>query len=290
MQGAADAVFAWLHAFSMPVLVGLLAAFGLLVLGFGIVTSTVANLVMFHGFVLTLRGDVVQRRYGLITTRAKSLPLRRVQRVLLEQAWLRRLFHLAVVRADSAGSSMDPSAEAKGGWDVVLPLASLSRAVDVLRVLLPGLRVEGLDWRRVSSRVVLRVFLKGALLVASALAVGLPLLGLPALLALTGLPLAWLLGYFTYVNLGFAQEDQHIAFRWGLLGRYYGFVPTRKIQSVILRAGPLQRALGLATLTVYVAGGSPTSLADLPRADAEQLRGLLARAAARAAAAEWRAA
>jgi len=64
-------------------------------------------------------------------------------------------------------------------------------------------------------------------------------------------------------------------------------VPTRRIQSVLLTAGPLQRLLGLATITVHVAGGSPTSLADLPRGDAEHLRARLASEAAVAARHEW---
>ena len=62
------------------------------------------------------------------------------------------------------------------------------------------------------------------------------------------------------------------------------FVPVRKVQGVVVRATPLDRILGLASLTVYVAGGSPSSLTNLP---VEAARTLVERLARRAAAADF---
>ena len=39
----------------------------------------------------------------------------------------------------------------------------------------------------------------------------------------------------------------------------------------MLRAGPVERLFGLAHVTVFVAGGSPTTLGNLPRDEAETL-------------------
>ena len=58
-------------------------------------------------------------------------------------------------------------------------------------------------------------------------------------------------------------------------------MPLRKVQGAVLRAGPVERMLGLAHLTVYVAGGSPTTLGNLPRDEAERLKLEVAQVAAR---------
>ena len=71
---------------------------------------------------------------------------------------------------------------------------------------------------------------------------------------------------------GLSRVEGHVGMRWGIIGRYRSLVPYRKVQAVALRAGPIERILGLATLTVYVAGGSPTVMANLPRDEAAELQ------------------
>ena len=94
-------------------------------------------------------------------------------------------------------------------------------------------------------------------------------------------PFAWLVGVLAYQNLAYAEIPGHVAFRWGIVGRYRAYIPLRKVQAVVLRAGPVERVLGLAALTVYVAGGSPTTLNNLPRDEAERVEREVAREAAR---------
>ena len=271
----------WMGGFSPPIIAILVATLLFMVLMAGWAISVGASLVMFHGFTLVLRGDVLQRRYGLLTTRAASLPRRKVQRVLLEQSLLRRLLRLIVVKADSAGSGMNEKEEVKTGRDIIVPLTSLARGEALVPILLPGMEPWTLMWRRVSPRVVLRIFMKGVILTALLLGLGIPTIGLPALAALAVLPVAWMIGFLSYQNLAYSRIEGHVAMRWGIIGRYRSLVPYRKVQAVALRAGPIERMLGLATLTVYVAGGSPTVMANLPRDEAEQLeRDLSAEAAA----------
>ena len=59
------------------------------------------------------------------------------------------------------------------------------------------------------------------------------------------------------------------------------------VQAVVVRQSPIGLLLGLADLTVYVAGGSPTRLPDLTLRDARALCHELSARAARAAAADW---
>lgn len=277
----------WLGRFPPHVVVAILVGVLFVVMAFGVGTAVLGNLVTFHGFALTLRGDVLQRRYGLLTTRQKTLPRARVQRVTYEQTWLRRLLGCGVVKADSAGGSRTEGEDTVGGWDVVVPLARDAAAHALLPALLPGLEHEAFGWRRGSQRLVLRMAAQGAILAAAASAALWPANGAVALGALALLPLWALLGALVWRNLGFALGVDFLALRHGVLGRTTAWLPLGKVQAVVVRQGPLEQALGLASLTVFVAGGSPTRIPDLLLADARALAHGIAERAGVAAAATW---
>ena len=287
MAGAAQDARQWLAQFSPLVLGGILLGLLFVVMTFGVVTSTLGNLVQFHGFTLLLRGDVLQRRFGLLTTRQKTLPRTRIQRVTLEQPWLRRLLGVAVVKADSAGGSRSDGEDITSGWDVVVPLAKLEPAHALLPALLPGLEREAFAWGRGSPRLIVRTALQGVVLAAVAIAGLWPQTGSVSLLALLLVPLWALLGVLVWRNLGFGLGAGFLALQHGVLGRTIAYVPTAKVQAVVVRKGPLAQLLGLAELTVYVAGGSPTRLPDLTAGDARALAATIAARAADAARADW---
>lgn len=260
------------------VLVGLAALSLVVILGW--VVSIAAAFLLFHGFTLVRRGEVFQRRYGLLTTRVRSLPKRKIQRVLMEQSLVRRIFRLVIVRADSAGSGRNQKEELKGGLDVVAPMTKLATGRLLVPHLLPGMNPHGLMWNRVSSKVVTRLFAEGCVLAVIAFSVAFPFLGLIALVALMW-PIVMLgTGILIYHNLGYSHVTGHFAMRWGVLGRYRAFIPLHKVQAVALRAGPWDRMFGLARLVVYVAGAAPTTLQHLTRADAGRLQHDLALTAA----------
>jgi membrane protein YdbS with pleckstrin-like domain len=210
-----------------------------------------------------------------------------VQRVTLSSTWLQRPFGLCSVRADSASSGTSVAEDQKGGWDLVVPLADRARAEAVLPVLLPGADARAVPWRRVSHLLAARIALEAAVLAALSIALMYWWLGPASLLVLLLVPVAWLLGQLIWHNFAWAVGPGFVALRRGILGRYQAFIPLAKVQSVILLAGPVDRLFGLAQLVVHVAGGSPTALHNLTRADAEGLRALVADAAVAAARREW---
>lgn len=280
--GAGSTVIDWilsLNSSLVPLVLGMLL-FLFLVAGW--VLAVIASFVKFHDFTLTLRDDVLQRRFGLITTRAQNLPRRRIQRVLLEQSLVRRILGLVVVRADSAGSGMDPNEEARSGRDIIAPTTQRRLGESLVPWLLENLEVEDLEYNRVSTRLVVRGFVGGAVSGLILTAATWAWLGLGAIVFSLVVPLwAGLLAWLAYQNFGYRELEDHVALRWGIFGRYRSFVPFTKVQAARLESGPLDRAFGLASLVVYVAGGSPTRLDYLPREEAERLeRDIASRAAA----------
>lgn len=247
----------------------------------GWIVSVATSFLLYHRFVLTQRGDVFQRRYGLLTTRVRSLPRRKIQRVLVEQPWLRRLLEVAVVRADSAGAASDQKDErSAGGPNVVMPLSQPRKIAPLLPLLLPGLERENPTWQRAPRSVVLRCTISGGVNAGALIALVWYWLGPWALMALLLVPIGWIEGVLLLQNLGFAIGQDHVVLRYGSLGRYQAFVPLRKVQGVTLFASPIDRMLGLAQLTVWVAGGSPSTMRDLPIGYAKRTKELIARRAA----------
>ncbi|MCC7397263.1 MAG: PH domain-containing protein [Planctomycetes bacterium] len=287
LRGAAGSFERWLASFSPLMTVLMLAGLVLATIAIGVVTTTLGNLVQFHGFTLLLRGDVLQRRYGLLTTRQKTLPRTRIQRVTIEQPWLRRLLGLGVIKADSAGTSRSEGQDVAAGWDVVVPLTRIHSAYALLPALLPGLEHCHFGWQNGSKKLIGRTAVQGLLLALVATAAAWQGLGPAALSAFGLVPLWAVLGVLIWRNLGYALDGDFLALRHGIVGRYTAFVPLPKVQAVVVQQSPLAQLLGLATLTVYVAGGSPTRLPDLTLADARSLAAAIASRAAQAAAADW---
>jgi membrane protein YdbS with pleckstrin-like domain len=159
----------------------------------------------------------------------------------------------------------------------------------MLPALLPGLEQESFPWQRGSPRLILRTAVQGVVLAALAT----PLVwlqtqtGWMTALVLLVIPLWALLGILVWRNLGFALGRDFLSLQHGIIGRTVAYLPTAKVQAVVVRQGPIGQALGLAELTVFVAGGSPTRLPDLTLADARAVAHAIAERAAIAAAATW---
>jgi membrane protein YdbS with pleckstrin-like domain len=72
---------------------------------------------------------------------------------------------------------------------------------------------------------------------------------------------------------GYAERDQDLLVRHGLLVRRLSIVPYARMQYVDVTAGPLERAFGLATVQLHTAAaGSDAKVPGLPPAEAARLR------------------
>ncbi|MEV4348192.1 PH domain-containing protein [Actinoplanes sp. NPDC049596] len=72
---------------------------------------------------------------------------------------------------------------------------------------------------------------------------------------------------------GYAERDQDLLVRHGLLVRRLSIVPYARMQFVDVTAGPLERAFGLATVQLHTAAAaSDARIPGLPPAEAARLR------------------
>jgi putative membrane protein len=221
--------------------------------------SVAGSLVLLYNFTLARRGEDLQRSYGLLTRRASSLPRRRIQVLKIEEPWLRRLFRLVTLRADTAGSQPTDPAQGKEGRDVLLPIARRDEVEPLIPVFFPDFDAPPAVWQRVSPRAVWRGTKKGCLgVLALALASGWAQRSVLGLWPLLLWPLVYWLNAVSYGHLGYAVGERYLRLRRGWLNRATYLVPIRNLQTVVVRQNPFDRRYGVGTLMVDTAGQAYT--------------------------------
>jgi putative membrane protein len=251
--------------------------------------STAIAIIRFYGFTLSLSGEDLHRRYGLLTRRSSSLPRRRIQVLKIEEKLFRRLFGLATLRADTSGDHRDKEDD-DSGRDVLLPITRRGAVDPLLTIFFPDFDAGptggaegagGVEWRRVSRLAVRRGAIKGAVVCALAAAIlFFANWRIAALWPLALLPLVYFISVANYRNLGYTLSGRYFCARRGWAGRSTHVVPIDKIQAVEVRQSPLDRRLGLATLSVDTAGqaytGGGPQINNLPIDEAREIAGALA--------------
>jgi putative membrane protein len=274
----------WVNAGDHPSWASILVL-AVLIIFAGTVLSAVGSVVLFHGFTLSRRGEDLHRSYGLITRRASSLPRRRIQLLRIEATWLRRLLHLATLRADTAGSQPADHQPGNEGRDVLVPVVRREEVDALLPVFFPNLDAAAPDWRQVSRCAIRRSTLKGAVVcvLLSALTLSLER-SLLALLLLALIPAVYALNVRSFRHLGFAVGEDFFHMRRGWLSRVIWIVPVRNAQTVVVRQTPFDRRHRVATLMVDTAGQSYTgggpSIRNVPESEALTVARTLAHRAA----------
>jgi len=104
-----------------------------------------------------------------------------------------------------------------------------------------------------------------------------------ALWPMAFLPVVWWMNVKSYRHLGYALGERYFRTRRGWLGRSTHIVPINKIQAIELHQTPLDRRLGLASLTIDTAGQAYTKggprIANVPLEEARALALALAQKA-----------
>lgn len=237
-----------------------------------------------HGFTLSVGGDELRTRFGLLTRVSAAIPLRRVQTVTVRRGPLHRLFERASVRVDTAGGgSVEGPSETQREW--LAPLLPASALPALLREVVPEVEIEKADWQPAAAGAFHREF-KGSLIVAALICLGLAkMLGFWVLLLFAMLvPWAWLHARLFVRHLGHAVTDGAVVFRSGWLWRQLTVARFAKIQAVAQRESPFDRRAQMASIQVDTAGASDAShRVHIPYLELERARALFQLVSERAA-------
>jgi len=276
-----------LRALAIPALLALgLAAFAV-VGGVAVALTIVRD----YGFTIRRSGDRLETEAGLFERRMTSVPVRRIQAVLIESNPLRRLFRLASVTVNTAGFGQSEEQQAQGTSAALVPLAKRSEVRLLLHSLLWEAEqfapVSGVPRRSLRFYLVLPV-LTAALLVSAVVVAVLwlasrvfepeavtavaPLASAISLILALGIVAG--LRVLTWRAAGFGVDTDALVIQWGALGLHKVRIGRTRIQSLTVRQNPFQHRAGLATLTVASVSGAAKraySVRNLDASDASRI-------------------
>jgi putative membrane protein len=245
--------------------------------------AIVSTLLTYGNFELRRLGDRLQATYGLLERRRISIPLARVQAVVISEGLLRQPFGLAAVRAESAGYGKDT---AESG--VLMPILHWRELPALLERACPAYALDPATVRferppdRAQRRYVMGPVWVVLVLVAVALA---PAIAIDRLAWLWGLapavllPPAALLGWLKFRDDGWqVRPDGLFVLRGRPFHRVTTITAVRRVQHRAVVQSPLQRRARLVSFVAAVASGGSggtMGIAHIDQDDGERLVELL---------------
>jgi putative membrane protein len=208
-------------------------------------------------FTLHLQGDRLLIRHGLTDLRSTSVPLHRIQAAELSQPLFWRIPGWWRLRVNVAGVG----ANDKDTETLLLPVGTRPEALAVLALVRPGI-----------PDPLLHAALEGE--------------GVDQGFT-TASPRAEVLDPLSWQRRGYAVTPDSVLVRGGVLNRAAQVVPHARVQSLAIRQGPVQRARGVASVSLVSTPGPVSAVVShLAVPEAERL---LSEQVARSAAARTRA-
>jgi len=258
--------------FSHPALAIFASVLVAVILGW--ISGIAVHLARYYDFQLWLDGDKLRKRHGLFTVTEGTIPLDKVQTLILRTNPFMRAFGWYELKVQTIGINVEEQ-----GHRVIAPFAGRDRILELAR------RVRAFDlpgsFDSVSRLTIRRRFVRYTAVLTAALA--------PAIyfwpsdwVHLGGAALPWwgfglvpfILGWalLQYRNHEYATGENGFYIRRGVLSHYLWIVPTEKFHVFHATASIFQRRLGLKTLFVDTAGAATFAypeVIDVPADEAD---------------------
>lgn len=249
-----------------------------LLVGAAAVASAAIAVTRYYGFRLSQVGEELRYERGLFERYSGTIPLEKVQTVVLSESVLARRVGYATLSVKTAGY-----APGEGGQQSAIPLAERDRVLAFAR------SVRSFDEptferppRRARTRYVIRYSLAvGVLVVAAWAVVAYTRLTGPWYAAAALFVLVPVAAHLKWANLGYQLQDDCVVAREGFWTRHTRVVPYDRLQTVVDGRTVFQRRRHLATVIADTAGtggsGGDARLLDIDDRRADEVREDLAR-------------
>lgn len=245
----------WTAAAASALVIGLLAW----------ITGIAVNLNRFYRFRLSVDRDKLHKKHGLLTLSEGTIPLKKVQALILRTNPLMRAFGWYRLEIQTMGVD-----EKTKGHQVVIPFARLETVIRLAQLIrtfyLPA------HFNRVSTLTIRRAFIRYSfLLIISILVVS--FFWKSAFWLFLVLPAVYYYSYLRFRNLGYVIEDQYLFVRRGVLKNVTWIIPTDRFQVFYVTGSLFQRRLHLRSLLVDTGGADPFRypvIVDIPADEAER--------------------
>jgi putative membrane protein len=259
-----------------------IVVFALVFVVFVRILSALWALIRLFDFRLGQDGEDLRIEYGLLTRVAATIPLRRIQSVIVHESLLHRALGRVAVGVTTAGGK---SGQASADREWLAPLLRKEALGNLLERVQPGLDLD-VEWQPPHPRAFLRAARVSGTIALFIALVLYPWIGWWSAALFVVLLIRALYGsHLLVANLGWGVTSNAVVFKGGRLDRYMAASRFSRIQSVELGESPFDRRSGMASLSVDTAGASGPHLQIryIPMDDAKKLHALLARKSAETA-------
>ena len=232
----------------------------------GYVLSFLAAIVVFAGFEAERDKRVLRIRRGMFARRALSIPLQRVDGVVIVEGLLRSPLGLAALHLETVAHGTEQAA-----GKTLMPLVRRSEAEQVIARLIPELAIEPAVLQRPPRRALRRfVVLPAATGAAAGVAAALALApaAWPAAIALAAI--GALVGLRAYRAAAIRLDGDVVVVREARLARRTLLARRHRLQEHAVARTPLQARAALADLRVTVGSGGGGRARHLEAAVAEE--------------------
>ncbi|MDL5360712.1 PH domain-containing protein [Halalkalicoccus sp. NIPERK01] len=230
-----------------------------------------------YGFRLVQSGDELRYERGLVQRFDGSIPLDKVQTLVLRENLLKRWLGYASLAVETAGYA--PGQGGNVGSESAVPIARRGTTWGIAREIEPFedpeiVRPPKRARRRYAFRYLLVLGVLAGALYAGTLVLGLQMYWY-ALLA--GVPLAPVAAHYKWKSRGYFLGADHVVVRTGFWHRTTRVVPYYRVQNAIETQTILQRRWRLASVLVDTAGtgsliGGDARALDLDEEEATEVR------------------
>ena len=221
----------------------------------------------YYRFSLKLNDNKLYRRHGLMTLTEGTIPLARIQAVIIRSNPLMERFNWHRVELQTMGINVKQS-----GFQEAAPFARREEVDELLQTL--GSMPIPLEFDRVSP-VTIRRFAFRLTFVLALIFLPLHLWVADMRLSLLLLPLVGVWSYLRYRAMGYRLTEQGFVVRKGVLRKHLWLIPRHKMQTFALRANVFQRRLGVENIYMDTAGASAMQAAEIPDVPASQAQYIL---------------
>ncbi|ADJ15377.1 PH domain-containing protein [Halalkalicoccus jeotgali] len=230
-----------------------------------------------YGFRLTRSGEELRYERGLIQRFDGSIPLDKVQSLVVRENLLKRLLGYASLAVETAGYA--PGQDGGVGSESAVPIADRGTVRTIAREIEPFeeptfVRPPKRARRRYAVRYLLALGVLAGLVYAGTLVLGFEMYWYALLL---GLPLAPVAAHYKWASRGYCLGADHVLTRTGFWNRTTRIVPYYRVQNAIHTQTVLQRRWRLASVVIDTAGtsslvGGDARALDLDETAATELR------------------
>ncbi|MGI8405631.1 MAG: PH domain-containing protein [Thermomicrobiales bacterium] len=241
-----------------------------------------STVLVYAGFELRRMGNQLIIQHGLLDRKRRTIPVRRIQAILMVEGLIRQPFDYGELKFESAGQAGGGREQGESG--VLFPFLAMREMPDLIATACPEFALPiRQDALHHLPRRALRRYLVPDLAWALVVAGTVNLIfwrwfdeptGSP-LVAFILIPIFAVLGWSEFRTAGWQVTPVHLLMRWRTVtGRSTMITRRQRLQHRSLSANPFQRRASLVTFHASVASGSAGghfALSQLDRGDAEWL-------------------